>query len=159
MRPRPFKPEVLNGDSRFVRDAVGMLVWHRVFNRSLYADTDRSSVVYHSNYLRYFELGRATLMRDVGYPYKEVEEKGYVYPIIDLGITFHKPLRYDDPMWVHTRPGEMDRIRVKFHYIITHSESGDIICTGFTQHCALNPKGWPVPVDEKTVHMWETFPK
>ena len=53
--------------------------------RTLYADTDRSTVVYHANYLRYFEFGRASLMRDAAYPYREIEESGYVYPIIDLG--------------------------------------------------------------------------
>ena len=71
MQPKPFKPKVLDGDPRYVRDTVGGLVWHRCKSRILYADTDRSQVVYHGNYLRYFELGRATLMRDaayVGYP-------------------------------------------------------------------------------------------
>jgi acyl-CoA thioester hydrolase len=53
--------------------------------RTLYADTDRSQVVYHANYLRYFEFGRASLMRDAAYPYREIEESGYVYPIISTG--------------------------------------------------------------------------
>ncbi len=159
MRPRPFKPQMLNGGGPFVRDTVGTLVWHRVFNRTLYADTDRSQVVYHSNYLRYFELGRATLMRDVGYPYREVEQNGFVYPVVDLGVTFHRPLRYDDPMWIYTRPADIDRVRVTFNYVITHAETGEIVVTGYTTHCAMNQRGWPIAVDEKTVHMWKTFPK
>ena len=43
-------------------------IWHRCETRVLYADTDRSGLVYHSNYFRFFELGRATLMRDTPYP-------------------------------------------------------------------------------------------
>ncbi len=92
MKPKPFKPEIYNGDERFARDAIGGLVWHRCQNRTLYADTDRSSVVYHSNYFRYFELGRASLMRDADYPYCEIEESGYVYPIIEVGIKYYQPL-------------------------------------------------------------------
>ena len=159
MKPKPFVPEVYNNDERFVRDVTSGEVWHRCQHRTLYADTDRSEVVYHSNYLRYFELGRASLMRDAAYPYREIEASGYVYPIIDLGITFFKPLYYDDLIWIHTRPIELERVRLTFDYCITVVENNDIICRGFTRHCALNKKGRPVAVDEKTIHLWKTFPK
>ncbi|MBM4319646.1 MAG: acyl-CoA thioesterase [Deltaproteobacteria bacterium] len=159
MRPQPFEPEPLAGDERFVRDGVGGLVWHRVFSRVLYADTDRSGVVYHANYLRYFELGRASLMRDVGYPYATVERNGHVYPIVDLGITFAWPLHYDDGLWVHTRPAELHKVRVTFDYLISAAADGKTICKGFTRHCALNRNGRPVAVDPLTVSMWESFPR
>lgn len=159
MKPKPFVPELYNNDPRFVRDATTGEIWHRCQHRTLYADTDRSEVVYHSNYLRYFELGRASLMRDAAYPYREIEESGFVYPIIDLGITFYAPLYYDDLIWIHTRPVELERVRLKFDYLITHSETNTLICRGFTRHCALNRAGRPVAVDEKTVHLWKTFPK
>ncbi|MGV8081318.1 MAG: acyl-CoA thioesterase [Syntrophales bacterium] len=158
MKPKPFLPEALAGDPRFVRDRTTGRVWHRCPNRTLYADTDRSSVVYHSNYLRYFEMGRASLMRDAAYPYREIEESGFVYPIIDLGIEFFQPLRYDDPMWIHTRPGDLERVRLRFDYIITHAETGALVCRGHTRHCALNRAGRPVAVDPKTVHLWKSFP-
>ncbi|MEW6332849.1 MAG: thioesterase family protein, partial [Thermodesulfobacteriota bacterium] len=100
MKPKPFQPEIFREGGRYWRDASTGLVWHRCANRTLYADTDRSSVVYHANYLKYFELGRASLMRDAAYTYKAIEQSGYVYPIIDLGIQFYRPLHYDDPMWI-----------------------------------------------------------
>ena len=159
MRPKPFRPELFNGDERYVRDKTTGLIWHRCKKRTLYADTDRSSVVYHANYLRYFEFGRASLMRDVAYPYREIEESGYIYPIIEMGVNFYKPLFYDDPMCVQTRPGDMDRIRLRFDYVITHAETNEIICMGFTKHCAVNPSGTPVAIDEKTIHLWKNFPK
>jgi acyl-CoA thioester hydrolase len=157
MKPKPFLPEPL-ADSRFVRDRTTGRVWHRSANRTLYAETDRSAVVYHANYLRYFELGRASLMRDAAYTYKEIEESGFVYPIIDLGIEFFQPLHYDDPMWIHTRPGELERVRLRFEYTITHAESGVLVCRGYTRHCALNRAGRPVAVDPRTVHLWKHFP-
>lgn len=159
MKPKPFIPEQYNSDGHFVRDRVSGQVWHRCQHRTLYADTDRSEVVYHSNYLRYFELGRASLMRDVAYPYREIEDSGFVYPIIDLGITFYKPLYYDDLIWIHTRPIELERVKLKFDYLITHADTGELICRGFTRHCALNKAGMPVAVDAKTVHLWKTFPQ
>jgi acyl-CoA thioester hydrolase len=158
MRPKPFIPETYNTDPHYVRDKASGLIWHRCEYRTLYADTDRSEVVYHSNYLRYFEFGRTSLMRDVAYAYKEIEESGYVYPIIDLGINFYQPLYYDDLMYIYTRPTNLERVRLQFDYVITHAEKGHLVCIGFTKHCALNKAGNPVAVDPKTVHLWKTFP-
>lgn len=158
MRPKPFKPESFNDDSRYIRDANTRTVWHRCTTRTLYADTDRSEVVYHSNYLRYFEFGRTSLMRDVGYPYREIEQSGYVYPIINLGIEFFSSLYYDDPMYIHTRPVDLERVKLRFDYVITHAETGALVCSGFTRHCALNSSGRPVAIDPKTVNLWKTFP-
>ncbi len=158
MRPKEFHPVPRAGDERFVVDESDGAVWHRCPHRALYADTDRSGVVYHSNYLRYFEQGRATLMRDVGYPYREVEEAGFVYPVVELGMTFHRPLHYDSPMWIHTRPGLLERVRVAFDYVITHAETGELVCKGFTRHCALNRRNVPVAVDPITVRAWKNFP-
>jgi acyl-CoA thioester hydrolase len=158
MKPKPFKPEIFNNDQHYVRDSLTGLVWHRCEYRTLYADTDRSEVVYHANYLRYFEFGRTSLMRDVAYPYKEIEASGYVYPIIDLGISFYQPLYYDDLIYVHTRPTNLERVRLQFDYLITHAEKSHMICIGFTKHCALNKAGNSVGVGAKTVHLWKTFP-
>ena len=158
MKPKPFKPEIFNDDERYVRDQITGLIWHCAQHRTLYADTDRSQVVYHSNYLRYFEFGRTSLMRDVAYSYKEIEASGYVYPIIDMGTSFYQSLYYDDLMHIHTRPSHLERVRLQFDYVITHAEKGYIICKGFTKHCALNLAGKPVAVDPKTVHLWKTFP-
>ena len=158
MKPKPFVPGIYQNDEKYVRDQTTGLIWHRTVHRTLYADTDRSQVVYHSNYLRYFEFGRASLMRDVAYPYREIEESGYVYPIIDLGITFYQSLYYDDLMYIHTRPVHLERVRLQFDYVITHAEKGHIICVGYTKHCAANSAGMPVGVDPKTVKLWQTFP-
>lgn len=158
MRPKPFSPQTLESDGPYVLDTTGGLIWHRCTMRTLYADTDRSQVVYHANYLRYFEYGRASLMREAAYPYREVEEDGYTYPIITTGLDYYRPLYYDDAMNIHTRPGELARVKLQFDYVITHAESGDLVCTGFTRHCAVNAAGIPVGVDEKTVHLWEIFP-
>lgn len=159
MKPKPFVPEIHNGDERYVRDTVGGLIWHRCHKRTLYADTDCSKFVYHANYLHYFEFGRSTLMRDAAYPYRQIEESGFVYPIIEIGLKYYKPLYYDDPMWIHTRPSELERVRLRFDYVITHGDTDEIICQGFTRHCATNASRMPVAVDEKTAHLWTAFPQ
>ncbi|EFK08044.1 acyl-CoA thioester hydrolase, YbgC/YbaW family [delta proteobacterium NaphS2] len=142
-----------------MRNETDGRVWHHCTSRVLYADTDRSGLVYHSNYFRFFELGRASLMRDTAYPYREIESDGRIYPIIEVGVTYHSSLRYDDPLRIYTTPGKLERVRLLFDYIITHGETQQIVCKGFTRHCALNEKGTPVAIDEKTRHLWKVFPK
>jgi acyl-CoA thioester hydrolase len=159
VKPKPFIPEILNGDRRYVRDRTEGLVWHRCLHRILYADTDRSQVVYHANYMRYFEFGRASLMRDTAYPYREIEESGYVYPIIEVGAAYYSPLHYDDAIAIHTRPGLLEQVRLRFEYVIINEETHEIACIGFTRHCAVNASGNPVKVDSKTAHLWKMFPK
>ncbi len=158
MRPKPFIPEQLDHPS-YVRDRKTGLSWHRCELRTLYVDTDKSQVVYHANYLRYFEFGRASLMRDADYPYKQVEESGYIYPIIKTELNYHSPLFYDDLMYIHTRPSRLELVKVQFDYLITRADNGEISCTGFTRHCAVNGNNIPVEIDAKTIALWQQFPK
>lgn len=157
MRPKPFVPEPLDRPA-YVRDTKSGLVWHRCELRTLYVDTDRSQVVYHANYLRYFEFGRACLMREANYPYKQIEESGYIYPIIKTELNYHSPLFYDDLMFIHTRPASMELVKIQFDYLITREDNGEIVCTGFTLHCAVNTNGIPVEIDARTTSLWQQFP-
>jgi len=159
VKPKPFQPQPLQATPNHVRNASDGKVWHRCNYRVLYADTDRSQVVYHANYLRYFEMGRASLMREAGYPYKDVEASGFVYPIIEIGVNYYSALEYDDAVWIYTCPGLMERVRLQFDYVITHARSGETVCIGFTRHCATNSAGVPVAIDAMTLKLWQNFPK
>jgi len=158
MRPKPFIPEILADHPQHVKDTNSGLIWHRSEMRVLYVDTDRSQVVYHANYLRYFEFGRAELMRGANYPYKQIEASGYVYPIIKTELNYFTPLFYDDLMHIHTRPASIELVKLQFDYVITRATDDEIICTGFTKHCAVNSDGIPVEIDAKTIKLWESFP-
>ncbi len=159
MRPKPFVPEPIDRPSYF-RDKNSGLVWHRSEMRTLYVDTDRSQVVYHANYLRYFEVGRTSLMRDADYPYKTIEESGYIYPVIKTELNYYLPLFYDDLIYIHTRPASLGMVKVQFDYLITRADTGEISCTGYTRHCAVNGKSsLPIEVDGKTIALWNQFPK
>jgi acyl-CoA thioester hydrolase len=164
MNLSPLKVRVLKANLNYVRtnpNGLGQdgLVWHICKHRVLYADTDCSRTVYHSNYLHYFELGRTSLMRAAAYPYREIEASGYIYPIIEVGLNIYTPLHYDDLMRIYTRPSERERVKLRFDYIITQETTNTIVCEGFTRHCATNSAGIPVAVDEKTVKLWQNFPK
>jgi acyl-CoA thioester hydrolase len=102
------------------------------FIRVRYADTDKMGVVYNSNYLKFFEIGRTELMRQYGLPYKDVEEQGYLLPLIDSYLKFINPARYDDNIEIYTILEMESLVKIKFNYELRVEDR--VIATGYTRH-------------------------
>jgi acyl-CoA thioester hydrolase len=64
--------------------------------RAAYADTDQMGFVHHSNYVKYLEYARWEAFRQMGIPYKSIEDAGILMPVIEMQMKFKKPVRYDD---------------------------------------------------------------
>ena len=70
--------------------------------RVRYAETDAMGVVYHANYLIWFEAGRGDFFRVMGQDYGAWEEAGYMLPVAEAYARYHAPARYGDLVTVHT---------------------------------------------------------
>ncbi len=70
--------------------------------RVRYAETDRMGVVYYANYLVWFEVARADLLRTLGWTYREMEESGVYLPVIEAHCEYRRPARYDDDVEIRT---------------------------------------------------------
>ena len=68
-----------------------------------FSETDMMGVVYHANYLLYFEDARTHFLIEAGIPYTIIEEAGYMCPILEVDMRFGLPLRYEDDAFVVTR--------------------------------------------------------
>lgn len=67
-----------------------------------YAETDMMGVVYHANYLLYFEEARTDFLDKVGHPFTEFEERGYLCPVYEVNIKYGEPLHYGEGAFVLT---------------------------------------------------------
>jgi acyl-CoA thioester hydrolase len=141
----------------FVIERGTGLRWHREPMRVLYADTDKSGVVYHANYLKYFEVGRAGLIRSSGRSYKEIEKLGLFHPIIDLRLQFEFHADYDDLLSVYARPRGIEPVRFGYDYIVRNDEIGRVLVHGHTVHCCIDPKHRVLPVDPVTRQIFADF--
>ena len=141
----------------FVVEAGTGLRWHREKLRVLYADTDKSSVVYHANYLKYFEVGRAGLIRSSGRSYKEIEKLGLFHPIVDLRLQFEFHGDYDDLLSVYARPRAIEPVRFGYDYIVRNDEIERVLVHGHTVHCCIDPKHRVLPVDPVTRQIFADF--
>jgi acyl-CoA thioester hydrolase len=114
--------------------------WHEVTIRVRYAETDRMGVVYHANYLVWFEIGRTEFCRARGFAYKDMEENDRAYLVVAESYCRYKaPARYDDELVVRTHITELRRRSVRFGYEIIRAHDGVIIAEGETGHVVTDP--------------------
>ncbi len=116
---------------------------HRFAIRVRYADTDRMGFAYYANYLRWFEIGRAEMLRSLGTSYREVEESGTSLPVVEAACRYLKPARYDDLIAIETAVTHLGRASVRFEYRVVREEDGELLASGQTRHCFLSPDGRP----------------
>lgn len=123
--------------------------WFETTIRVRYAETDQMQVVYHTNYLTWFEVGRTELIRELGFPYRRFEEYGYILPLNEANLKFRSPARYDDEILIRTKISLCTGIRLVFTYEIRRKEDGQLLVTGETHHAWTNKELKPVRLDKK----------
>ncbi|MFD0673439.1 acyl-CoA thioesterase [Cohnella sp. GCM10027633] len=137
--------------------------WYLHPLRVRYQETDQMGVVYHVNYLNWFEIGRTEWVRHAGIAYKEMEAKGLLLPVTDIEASFRQPAKYDEWITVCTRVAEMSAIRVRFESRIVSGDlseaygaycegdepPGDALVTGGTRHVWVNKEWKPVRFDRE----------
>lgn len=107
--------------------------------RVRYAETDQMGVVYHSNYLVWFEIGRVELIRSMGLDYKRMEaEEGCGIAVVDVHVRYRAPARYDDELVVRTTLLAARGAVIRFGYKVLRVEDGVLLCEGETVHVVVD---------------------
>ena len=106
-----------------------------------YAETDMMGVVYHGNYLPWFEVGRTNLLKEFGVPYRELEKDGYFLPVLEVQAKYHRPAVYDDTVTVVTTLREKPSLRIALDYEVRRGET--LLVTGKTVHAFIDRTGRP----------------
>ncbi|MGZ9676550.1 acyl-CoA thioesterase [Flavobacterium sp. GNP001] len=101
---------------------------HQVEVRVRYSETDQMGVVYHGNYIPYFEIGRVEWLRNKGISYKEMEKSGIALPIVSMNINYKKSARYDELLTVHTTFKSQSSVKIEFDCEI-YNEGGELLTT------------------------------
>jgi acyl-CoA thioester hydrolase len=117
--------------------------------RVRYAETDQMGVVYYANYLVWFEVARADLLRSVGWTYREMEDTGVFLPVIEARCQYRRPARYDDEIVVRTEGRLASPVRLEFSYEVLVSGAIDIVASGTTVHAATTADGRPCRLPDR----------
>lgn len=98
-----------------------------------YQETDQMGVVYHGNYLVWFEIGRTKFIEELGFCYADMEKHDVVSPVIDAHVTYKSAIRYGESVVVETWLEKYDGIRSVYGYNVI-GENGKVAVTGTTTH-------------------------
>ena len=93
-----------------------------------YYETDQMGIVHHSNYIRWFEEARSFLLEENGFGYKKMEESGIISPVLSVNARYKSMTHYYDTVIINVK-------------VI---KTGEVRCTGESEHCFLDTSGCPV---------------
>lgn len=107
--------------------------------RVRYAETDKMGVVYHSNYVIWFEVGRVELLRQLGFEYSSMEKEDDCHiPVVDLRVRYKAPALYDDEIVIRTRLANVRNSLLHFAYEVLRAGDRTLLATGETMHIIVD---------------------
>ena len=127
--------------------------------RVRYSDTDPMGFAYYAQYLRWFEIGRAEMLRALGTSYRAVEEGGVSLPVVEAHCRYFKPARYDDLIAIETGVLVLKRASVRFGYHVVREADRELLATGHTEHCFLGRDGKPGPPTPVLAELLQRAPR
>jgi len=134
------------------------MAWHAATIRVRYQETDAMGVVYHGNYLTWFEIARTDWTRAHGFAYRDIEERGLLLPVVDVSIQYKHPARYDDEVVVRCRIKEFGSVRLSFEYEIARADDPDrLLVTGTSTHVWVDREWKPVRLNKAAPDVYEAL--
>ena len=109
-----------------------------------YAETDMMGIVYHANYLPWLEIGRTQLLRERGLPYRELEARGFLLPVLEIAVQYKRPAKYDDLVTIVTRMKEKPFVKIRMDYEVKRGD--ELLATAHSVHVFMNREGQAVKI-------------
>lgn len=116
-------------------------------------------IVHHSNYIRWFEEARIAFLDAVGLPYKLMEEKGVLIPVLGVSCTYKSPVRFGETLDLTLTMREYSGFRFKVAYQGINSETGQVSVIGESKHCFTTKEMRPVRLKNTFPEWHERFLK
>jgi acyl-CoA thioester hydrolase len=107
--------------------------------RVYYEDTDAGGVVYHSNYLKYFERARTEYLRDLGLSVGDLAQRGFVFPVVRVEVDYRAPALHDDLLMVETEVLEVGKTSFTLGQQVLRSIDGKLLADGKVKLVCVGP--------------------
>ncbi|WP_150464802.1 acyl-CoA thioesterase [Francisella sp. SYW-2] len=120
-------------------------------------DVDMLEIVWHGNYVKYFEMARCSMLKEIGYDYIAMKKDGFAWPIVDIKAKFIKSARFGQDIDIYCDLIEFEN-RLKINYTILDSLTKIKLCQGYTtqlavdinkkETCFVTPHQWQQKIKE-----------
>lgn len=114
---------------------------HRNKVRVRFNEVDSMKIVWHGEYVKYFEDGRESFGNHFGIGYLDIYNSGYTAPLIDLHLSYKLPLVYGDTAIVETKYIYTPAAKIHFEYNIYRESDGELAASGYSIQVFLGPEG------------------
>lgn len=128
---------------------------HTTHLRVRYDECDPMGLVHHSNYLRYFEIGRTEMLRAAGGRYRDMEDAGQLVVVAKIQCNYKSPARYDDVIEVQTTIAKVTAAKIIHHYTITRQDQ--TLVTAVVTLAVIDRDGKLQRVPESLIQQYESF--
>ena len=123
---------------------------HKNKLRVRYSETDKMGVVYHGNYIQYFEVGRVEYMRNIGVIYAELEKQGVGMPVVNINIDYLLPAPYDEELTIETWIESLPTSKIVFHNRALN-ELGKVVCQAEVTLVFINGRFRPLKAPKAVI--------
>ena len=110
-------------------------------HKAQYYETDQMGIIHHSNYIRWFEEARVSLMEQIGVGYDRMEAEGIMSPVLAVACEYKSMTRFGDTVDIHTEITKYDGIRLELSYEITDHTTRELRCRGSSKNCFMEKEG------------------
>ena len=125
--------------------------------RVIFGDTDAMGIVYHNSYIRWFEQGRTEFLRQIHYPYTELQKIPMHLPLTFVHCEYKKPAYYDDLLEIAAWPEKMTFATITMAYEIRRKETGELLVTGSTGHAITDENLKPLKLKRLNPELYDAL--
>jgi acyl-CoA thioester hydrolase len=125
---------------------------HTIELRVRYDEVDPMGFVHHSNYLKFFEIGRTELLRASGGCYRQMEEAGQLVVVVRVDCRYRKPARYDEVIRIRTRIDRVTAAKIIHRYEITRD--GDTLVDAEVTLAVIDRRGVLQRVPQELIELY-----
>lgn len=112
-----------------------------ITDRVRFSETDLMAVVHHTNYLRWFEMGRVAWFRQAGIDLNGLHDAGFMVPIVEVQCKYRQSARFDDVYEIQTTLKACSRVMIQFSYRILRKADGVLLAEGTSKNAFVNLEG------------------
>jgi acyl-CoA thioester hydrolase len=120
-------------------------------------EIDKMGIVHHSNYPKWFEIGRRDYLKKAGIPNSTINKQGFYLPLSEMECKFKSPARFGYNVTVITRITSMSYVMVKFEYKIINEKSGKLLAVGKTVHAWTDKNIMPINIEKAAPQIYTTL--
>lgn len=124
--------------------------------RVRYQETDQMGMAYHANYFVWMEVGRTEMFRRLEMPYKTLEDKGIMLPVIKAECDYKNSAKYDEIIKIVASIERLTPAKINVKYLL-YKENGQLAAQGCTTHAFVNHRGKPVNIKKQKPEIYSSL--